>query len=104
MFVPRFLPASQASLNLAEIRSAINGQRKVRIAYTNEGEEATERIIHPLGLFFWGKLRTLGAWCELRRGFRNFPLDRIRSLDELEESFETAPGQSLDDYFDDLMG
>ena len=47
---------------------------------------------------------TLGAWCKVRQGFRKFRLDRLKTLEELDEPFETAPGRSLDDYFDDLMG
>jgi predicted DNA-binding transcriptional regulator YafY len=34
-----------------------------------------------LGLWFWGKVWTLIAWCELRQDFRMFRIDRIDSAD-----------------------
>ena len=41
----------------------------------------TERIIEPVGLFFWGHAWSLGAWCQLRRDWRNFRVDRIVSIE-----------------------
>lgn len=58
----------------------------------------SERDVRPLGLFFWGRTWTLAAWCELRKGFRSFRLDRIRRLEPTERGFESAPGQTLEDF------
>jgi predicted DNA-binding transcriptional regulator YafY len=54
--------------------------------------------VHPLGLFYWGKVWTLVAWCELRDAFRHFRLDRIRRMEVLREGFQSPPGRTLQDF------
>ncbi|MDQ2090586.1 helix-turn-helix transcriptional regulator [Marimonas arenosa] len=51
-----------------------------KISYCDEAGEESRRVIRPLGLFFWGKVWTLVAWCELRNDFRMFRLDRINGM------------------------
>ena len=53
--------------------------------------------MRPLGLYFWGKVWTLAAWCELRDDFRSFRVDRIRDP-ELSEPFEAEPAKSLEAF------
>ena len=57
------------------------------------------RTVQPLGVFYWGSSWSLGAWCELRRDFRNFRLDRVTKLDVLAETFTDLPGRTLRDFF-----
>ncbi|MCB1620427.1 MAG: WYL domain-containing protein [Thiothrix sp.] len=57
-----------------------------------------ELLHRPLGLFFWGNVWTLAAWCELRTDFRNFRLDRIQRLNALSGTFSECPGQGLTDF------
>ena len=71
LFAPGFHVPEQIRLNLEPLRRAISEQRKVRLSYTRADGQGSERIIHPLGLFFWGQTWTLVAWCELRDDFRN---------------------------------
>ena len=52
----------------------------------------------PLGLYFWGSVWTLGAWCELRQDFRNFRLDRIEEMSLLDETFENESPATLEDF------
>lgn len=82
LFAPSFSITKETKAWMRELRVAMAGRHKVTIGYRKADEDATEsiRTIEPLGLFFWGKTWTLGAWCELRRGFRTFRLDRISSL------------------------
>jgi predicted DNA-binding transcriptional regulator YafY len=49
-------------------------------------------------VFFWGGTWTLGAWCELRRDFRNFRIDRFVTLQVCEQEFPDEPGRRFDDY------
>ncbi|MGK9168803.1 YafY family transcriptional regulator [Inquilinus limosus] len=79
------------------IRIAIAERRKLRLLY-NAPEATTERLVQPLGLFFWGNRWTVTAWCELRQDFRSFRLDRIDSMERLEERFEPVSGRTLQDY------
>jgi predicted DNA-binding transcriptional regulator YafY len=62
----------------------------------HDGEE-TDRAVRPLAAFFWGRVWTLAAWCELREDFRNFRLDRIESL-EVGDPYEEEEGRTLRDY------
>jgi len=40
---------------------------------------------------------TLAAWCELRNDFRDFRLDRVKSIDMLDDAFVDEPGRTLRD-------
>lgn len=99
LFVPNFgwtLPGSEF---LADLRTAMRDNRVIRIGYTDVKGQSSERQIRPLGIFFWGAVATLGAWCELREDFRNFRLDRIESLEVLNQIHAAEPGRGLQDYY-----
>ena len=100
LFAPlKRLPTEVAS-RLAEVRLAIEASKKLQLEYADANYQLSERIIWPLGLFFWGTVWTLGAWCELRQNFRIFRVDRIQSLEALNESYPDAPGQTLIDLIE----
>ncbi|NNF96126.1 MAG: WYL domain-containing protein, partial [Halobacteria archaeon] len=63
-----------------------------------EDGQYSNRIVHPLGLFYWGKVWTLVGWCELRDAFRHFRLDRMTTVEKLNEKFELIKGRTLQDY------
>jgi predicted DNA-binding transcriptional regulator YafY len=99
LFVPSFgwtLPGSEL---LADLRVALRESRKVSLDYKDASGSSTLRTVRPLGLFFWGAVATLGAWCELRSGFRNFRVDRIEGLELLGETFDSERGKTLSDYY-----
>ena len=93
---PRGVPEDVAA-GLGELRRALRERRKVRFAYVDGGGAESERTVWPLGLFFWGRAWSLAGFCELRRGFRNFRADRVRSLKVEEERFERLEGRRLED-------
>lgn len=80
------------------LRDAIRQRHKVLLSYRTDSGEQSERLIWPLGLFFWGQVWTLCAWCELRADFRNFRIDRIQDLQSQTAGFLPGPGQRLEDY------
>ena len=82
---------------LEAMRGAVLGRRKMRLAYADERGRASERIVRPLGCFFWGATWTLAAWCELRQDFRSFRIDRVRAFEPLDERFADEPGRTLAD-------
>jgi len=86
--------------NMAKIRTAADSNRKLAVEYVAMGGEPTSRTLWPLGLFFWGSVWTLGAWCELREAFRNFRLDRMTSLMVLDDVFPSTPGRTLRDFIE----
>lgn len=89
-------PATRAAIDLLE--HASEARRKLRIAYRDEAGLETVRILRPLGLWFWGTVWTLVAWCELRQGFRMFRVDRIGATEVLER-FTPGPGQRIEDFY-----
>lgn len=84
---------------LGRIRRAIERRAVLELEYVDGGQAPTRRQVRPLGLFYWGPRWTMAAWCELRRDFRNFRLDRIVSLEETASHFEPEPGKTLEDLF-----
>jgi len=96
LFVPKTRSGTRSSAALAVAREALVAQRRLHVKYASEKGEQTERVIRPLGLFFWGKTWTLAAWCEMRTGFRNFRLDRINAA-VVGERFGEEAGRTLRD-------
>jgi predicted DNA-binding transcriptional regulator YafY len=88
LFAPAFMATPEMKAWMGDLRAAMRDRHKVAIRYRKaEGAEPESvRIVEPLGLYFWGRTWTLGAWCELRAGFRTFRLDRITALTILAES------------------
>src|SRR3982750_693077 len=80
------------------LRRAILEHRKARFDYTREDGAASARTVWPLGLYYWGAVWTLVAWCELRNDHRNFRLDRIVDPEVLDEPFLLEPGQTLEGF------
>ncbi|MBI2765636.1 MAG: YafY family transcriptional regulator [Chloroflexi bacterium] len=99
LYVPGFHVRPQIAASLSVLREAIDANTKVWFAYTSGPGEFTERTVRPLGLFFWGTVWSLEAWCELRDDFRSFRLDRIGELRVLEDRFAPERGRTLDDFF-----
>ncbi|HHO52874.1 MAG TPA: YafY family transcriptional regulator [Deltaproteobacteria bacterium] len=83
-----------ATAGLGDLRHAIADRRKVSFAYINREGEQSQRVVRPLGLYFWGRSWSLAAWCELRSDWRSFRPDRMQSLQILEETFD--PGDGID--------
>lgn len=71
----------------------------VTILYRDEQGAESERDIRPLGLWFWGKVWTLVAWCELRNDFRTFRLDRIAGIEPSGRRFRPETGKTLKDFY-----
>ncbi len=88
--VPDFQMSKEVSDKLRIVRKALDAQEKLRVNYTSISGDSTDRVIRPLILYFWGKTWTLGAWCELREGFRSFRVDRMNTVASLCEQFETT--------------
>lgn len=77
------------------VQKAVRGCDILRFDYEDRQGNRTERSVHPLGMWFWGKVWTLAAWCETREDFRMFRLDRITGLALTGEQFRPAAERSL---------
>jgi len=98
LMAPDFHVRARLRNGLEELRHAIREQRKATFHYVDKARAGTERVVHPLGLAYWGQSWTLTAWCEMRNGFRNFRLDRIEGLQITGERFDQVPGHTLADF------
>lgn len=81
--------------HLEALRRAVANRNKVHFSYTRLDGQESQRTVRPLGLYFWGRIWLLTAWCELRQDFRNFRIDRIGALEVQQAQFEETEGISL---------
>lgn len=100
LFAPGFHSYSRHTVQMDALRTAINKRQVLRIEYLKEDGQASAREVWPLGLFFWGAVWTLAAWCELRSDYRNFRIDRIQNLREVDRKFEETSEISLQRLFE----
>jgi predicted DNA-binding transcriptional regulator YafY len=108
LFAPRFhldtgLKA-QVGLQLETIRQAIQKRKKIDVQYKDAHERASQRRIWPMGLYFWGATWTVIGWCETRKNFRNFRVDRISEVITTDEAFREEAGRSLADFLAKVRG
>ena len=83
---------------LGQLRDAASARRRIRFDYADADGVATTRTARPLGCYHWESVWTLAAWCEHRDAFRSFRIDRMRTLDVLDEVFRDEPGRTLPDF------
>jgi len=98
LFVPTFSIPNLHKANFESLRQAINNKHQIKIDYRKLDDEESSRTLSPLGLYYWGKVWTLVAWCHLRGAFRVFRIDRIKNLEIVGKPVAEVTGQSLDDY------
>ncbi|MBR0838031.1 YafY family transcriptional regulator [Bradyrhizobium manausense] len=86
LMVARRHPAA-GDAELPMIRTAIRTERKLRITYSDESANRTNRTIWPIALGFFDRLRMVAAWCETRGDYRHFRTDRILSITLTERGY-----------------
>jgi len=97
LYAPGHRVPDELRHDLDRLHAAIDGSLRVAFGYTTETGAGTERTVRPLGLFFWGGVWTLAAWCELRADFRAFRIDRMTAIAD-GHPFAREPGRGLADY------
>jgi predicted DNA-binding transcriptional regulator YafY len=98
LYVPTIKLDVVTQQNLQTLREAAQKRQKVTLNYRDLSEKPSKRIVRPLGCFFWGKVWTLGAWCETRQDFRSFRLDRMEKITVSQTHFPLEAGKGLADY------
>ncbi|MBO6892370.1 MAG: YafY family transcriptional regulator [Roseibium sp.] len=96
-FAPEMTPQVRSHIDFLE--AAADARKRLSIKYRDGKGEASDRVVRPLGLWFWGKVWTLVAWCELRNDFRMFRLDRMAEVTETGDTFKVEPGKMLKDFY-----
>jgi predicted DNA-binding transcriptional regulator YafY len=99
IYAPPFGPDAATRQRLEALRIAAEARHALRIVYLDLKERRSERVVRPLGCFYWGAVWTLAAWCEARAGFRSFRVDRIHEIEVLGARFRDEPGKTLADLF-----
>lgn len=94
LFAPRGEWARAARDGLEPVRTAIANRRKLRFRYDRLDGRVSRRTVRPLGLHFWGSVWTLAAWCERRKAYRTFRVDRMTDMQALDLEFP-GDGPSL---------
>lgn len=83
---------------LDRLEAAANSLTRLEFAYRDAEDQPSTRIVRPLGLWFWGQVWTLVAWCELRDDFRVFRVDRMEDVVEAGR-FKPRPETALSRFF-----
>jgi predicted DNA-binding transcriptional regulator YafY len=83
---------------LQTIIESIHEKKALKIKYhTFYSNEIKDRIIEPIGVFFSENYWHTIAYCELRKDYRDFRLDRIIKLFKIDNSFKKQH-PSIKDY------
>lgn len=91
---------SEAERKLVDVlERAVEARDVLTLDYRDETGASSMRDVRPLGLWFWGKVWTLVAWCELRNDFRAFRLDRILEAKSAGRIFRPERGKQLADFY-----
>ena len=97
LFAPDFHLRPETGEVLELVRRAVGEQRTLTFEYSDQQSQPSARSVRPLGLYYWGATWTLAAWCETRKDFRNFRIDRMKSL-AAGKPFAFEPAKSLDAF------
>ena len=88
-------PERRAPPFAAALRAALRARRRVRFHYRDGAGRPSARHVRPLALTAFSDGWLLIAWCEERRDFRVFRLDRMAETAVTDERFDDEPGQDL---------
>ncbi|MEL6913317.1 MAG: YafY family protein [Pseudomonadota bacterium] len=96
-------PEIRAALDVIE--AAVESSETLSFDYRDGAGAETRRVVRPLGMWFWGRVWTFVAWCELREDFRMFRVDRMGALAR-GARYKPVKGQTLRDFYqrDDPRG
>jgi len=79
------------AIDMARVRGAIHGARKIALGYRDEKGDETRRTIWPIAIGYMATVRMMVAWCELRQDFRHFRTDRVTMAEFLDERYPERP-------------
>ncbi|MFN3250602.1 helix-turn-helix transcriptional regulator [Roseibium album] len=96
--IMRNTPFSEA--DFSGLRESIWNEQAVFLEYFDLNDRCSKRKVWPLTIYFFNEVQALIAWCCLRQDFRMFRLDRIRSMEFLDEFFRPKRVGLLREYFE----
>ncbi|MFC5586587.1 helix-turn-helix transcriptional regulator [Nitratireductor kimnyeongensis] len=96
---PRWVVSDIEREAIDTLERSVDTRDVLSIDYRDEAGRTSKRDVRPLGLWFWGKVWTLVAWCELRGDFRTFRIDRIAAMTLAGRTFRPERGKQLADFY-----
>ena len=82
-----------------DLSEAVAKQRTIYMDYyVASRDELTKRKVDPLGLVYYSDSWNLIAYDHLRKGVRNFRLDRIKKMRMMIDTFKRPAGFDLEEY------
>lgn len=83
------------------ILKGIDKKLAIKLEYNSLSKsEVTCRIVEPVGICHYSFNWHLIAYCKMRKDYRDFRIDRIKSIRITEEKFSQENKPSIRDYFD----
>ncbi len=84
---------------LSDIQDALARQRVLSIEYYSfYSDSVSRREVEPIGIFHMNSSWHLIGYCRLRKDYRDFRADRIKSLSLTEQGFDKSARISLQQY------
>jgi len=77
------------------LRKAIRENLVLYMGYRDGEDHTSSRAVQPLAIWSFSDGWMFAAWCRLRGDFRSFRIDRIQSLEALDEHFIPNTTQDL---------
>ncbi|WP_202709791.1 helix-turn-helix transcriptional regulator [Sporosalibacterium faouarense] len=91
--------ASKESISrFSEIKESILNNQLISFVYFNSYGEKSKRKVNPIRLIYKGQAWYLWAFCELKKDFRLFKINRIKELDIIDEYFKREELSQLENY------
>ena len=98
--ISRINPLEEKDSFLHTIISSLSAKQVLCLEYVSfEKNEVTDRLVEPVGIYYSFEQWYLIGWCRLRKGYRTFRLDRIKTIKIANETFDTSH-PSLKDYLE----
>lgn len=89
---------------LTDIQNAVVQKKAIEIEYLSRyRDQLTERVVEPIGLYYYGNAWHLIAWCRFRNDYRDFRADRISKLTVTDSIFTNHNLLSLQEYAQTVM-
>ena len=96
------LRTSEGSELLSKTRRAIRSKMTIGFTYTALSGNVTTRQIKPLALLFFKEATLIAGYCDMRKDFRNFRIDRIEDYSETGERFANIHYRLIREYYASL--
>ena len=88
---------------LTDIQNALVRKEVMDMHYYSNHEQWSTREVEPIGILYYNSGWHLIGWCRMRNDYRDFRVDRIKSLVSTQKKFDARNLLSLKEYLKGLM-